>query len=94
MRKGMFVRVGVGDVYTMIGSEGVSYSPDLAHDMALRAYQSLGETIKTAIENGYIQVDEEDEIDWDPDGPSYDDGSEEEESDEEVSDGPNRWWIQ
>lgn len=92
MRKGMFIRVGVGDAYVMIGSEGVSYAPDLAHDMALRAYQSLGETIQQAIDTGYIQIEEDEEIDWDPDGPNYDDDSEEEE--EEVNDGPSRWWIQ
>jgi len=88
----MFIRVGVGDAYVMIGSEGVSYSPDLAHDMALRAYQSLGETIQQAINTGYIQIDEEEEIDWDPDGPNDDEGEDEEE--EEVNDGPSRWWIQ
>lgn len=93
MRKGMFIRLGVGDAYVMIGSEGVSYAPDLAHDMALRAYQTLGETIKQAVDTGYIQIDlDEEEIDWDPDGPNY--GEEEEEEEEEVSDGPNRWWIQ
>lgn len=93
MRKGMFIRVGVGDAYVMIGSEGVSYAPDLAHDMALRAYQSLGETLQQAINTGYIQIDEEEEIDWDPDGPNYDEGEDEEEE-EEVNDGPSRWWIQ
>lgn len=85
----MFVRVGVGDAYAMIGSEGVSYAPDLAHDMALRAYQSLGETIKIAMEAGYIQVDDDEEYDEElPDGVEG-----EEEDEEEVTDGPIRWWI-
>lgn len=90
MQKGMFVRVGVGDAYAMIGSEGVSYAPDLAHDMALRAYQSLGETLKTAIEVGYIVLDSEEEEEDFPDGVE----GEEEEEEEEVTDGPKRWWIQ
>lgn len=93
MQRGMFVRVGVGDAYAMIGSEGVSYAPDLAHDMALRAYQSLGETLKTAIEVGYIVLDGDDEDDFEelPDGVE---GEEEDDEDEEVTDGPIRWWIQ
>lgn len=91
MQRGMFIRVGVGDAYAMIGSEGVSYAPDLAHDMALRAYQSLGETLKTAIEVGYIVLDAEEEEDDLPDGVEGEEEDEEEE--EEVTDGPKRWWI-
>lgn len=96
MGRGMFVRVGVGDAYAMIGSEGVSYSPDLAHDMAARAYETFKATIESAVSTGYIDLSP----DWDPDYPSIldddedEEGLEEEEEEEEFLDGTSSWWIQ
>lgn len=96
MGRGMFVRVGVGDAYAMVGSEGVSYSPDLAHDMAARAYETFKATIESAIATGYIDINP----DWDPDYPViFDDEddvdeSEDDDDEEEFLDGHSNWWIQ
>jgi len=103
----MFVRVGVGDAYVMVGSEGVSYSPDLAHDMAARAYQTFRATLESAMETGYIDTSR----DWDPDYPSVidddddedddfdddeldDDDEDDDEFEEGFLDGRSNWWIQ
>ena len=77
MNKGVMIRVGVGDAYAMIASEGTGYSPDWVHDMSVRAYQSLQETLRVGIESGYIQM---------PDDPDFDDDDDdlEEESEETV----------
>lgn len=61
MEDGIVVRVGVGDVHAVIAAEGSSYSPDLVHDMVARAIDGLGGTIQTAIELGYIPVEDEDD---------------------------------
>ena len=89
MDKGIVVRVGVGDAYTVIAAEGMGYSPDLVHDMAARATEALQSSLITAIETGYIPIDEEyEELEILPDGVEADD------DDEEVTGGSEIWWIQ
>ena len=63
MNQGVMIKVGIGDAYAFIASEGCSYSPDLVHDMSVRAYEMFGQMIREARENGYIaEEDEEPEI--------------------------------
>jgi len=63
----IFTRIGVGDVYTMLGVEGDGYSPDLAHDIVARARELFAGALQDAIESGYWtqfeSLEEEDE-DW------------------------------
>lgn len=59
MNQGVMIKVGLGDAYVFIASEGTSYSPDLVHDMSVRAYEMFGQVIREAKENGYIAQDDE-----------------------------------
>lgn len=88
MDKGIVVRVGIGDAYTVIAAEGLGYSPDLVHDMTARAVEALNGSLLTGIETGYIPIDEEYE-----EGEILPDGVEGED-DEEVTGGSEIWWIQ
>lgn len=90
MDRGTVVRVGVGDAYTVIASEGVGYSPDLVHDMCARAQESLRDVIIAAIETGYIPIEDFEEDEEIPDGEET---PETPESEPEVTDG-EIWWLQ
>ena len=59
MQQGVMIKVGIGDAYAFIASEGCSYSPDLVHDMSVRAYEMFGQMIREARENGYIAEEDE-----------------------------------
>ena len=81
------IRSGVGDVFAMIAAEGNGYSPDLVHDMVQRQRELFRDTLKDAMELGYIQQP----IDDDFDDEDFDDDLELE---EEVTDGSKRfWWL-
>ena len=88
MDRGTVVRVGVGDAYSVIASEGVGYSPDLVHDMCARAQESLRDVIIAAIETGYIPIE-----DFEEDEEEVLDGEETPGSEPEVNDG-EIWWLQ
>jgi hypothetical protein len=89
MNKGVMIRVGVGDAYAMIASEGTGYSPDWVHDMSVRAYTSLQETLRVGIESGYIQMpDSDDDID------EIEESSEDSEEDTEEVGGFGNFWLQ
>lgn len=79
------VRSGVGDVFAMIAAEGNGYSPDLVHDMVQRSRELFRDTLKDAIECGYIQQpsdEEEEEEEFIDDDGEY----------EEVTDVRKRFW--
>lgn len=81
------IRSGIGDVFAMIAAEGNGYSPDLVHDMVARTRDLFRETLKDAMELGYIQSSDDDDLDDDL-------VDEEELEEEEVSDGSQRfWWL-
>lgn len=92
MNKGVMIRVGVGDAYAMIASEGTGYSPDWVHDMSVRAYQSLQETLRVGIESGYIQMPDDYDIEDDDEDLEEDTEETVEEVEvEEVGDFGNFW---
>lgn len=89
MNKGVMIRVGVGDAYAMIASEGTGYSPDWVHDMSVRAYTSLQETLRVGIESGYIQMP-----DADDDIEEIEESTADSEEDSEEVGGFGSFWLQ
>jgi hypothetical protein len=92
------IRVGVGDVYSMVVAEGASWNPDIARDLVNRLDEVWRNTIETAVEAGLIDTspqvlpvedcedDDFDDDDFDDDDEEVDEVSNILFSDEEVDD--------
>lgn len=80
------IRAGIGEVYAFIAAEGNGYSPDLVHDMTQRARELFRDTIKDAMELGYIQISDDEDFEFEVE--------EDDEEEEEVLDVSKRFgWF-
>lgn len=55
------VHVGYADMRCVLHAEGVSWSPDVADDMVRRMATLWKESLETAVQNGLIAIDPDDE---------------------------------
>jgi len=59
------VHVGYADMRCVLHAEGVSWSPDVADDMVRRMATLWKESLETAVINGLISIDPDDDDEFD-----------------------------
>lgn len=60
------LHIRYGDIAIAMLAEGVSWSPDAAHDLVARASEAFNMTLASMAEYGLLEVDEDDEDEFGP----------------------------
>lgn len=61
-QRGVTVRVGIGEIFSMVDLPGHSYSPDLMDDIRVNIARMLEDALRKSLEFGVELIEEEESV--------------------------------